>query len=191
MSIRIFLQRFVGWFFQPWGQKVLFSPNPLLRSVLVGVLASLSIFAAARTLFSSTNDLRGRSVASVFISPDERIVKERQESWTITGQCFSQTFGQPPEQKHSLVGQSKVCRNWKRVDSYNRFSGWEATEYLYQSGSPESKFGNSRQDALDSVLGRWFEVAKQLMIYLGVFCGLQAGVAVGFSYFQKNRPHPN
>jgi hypothetical protein len=191
VSVRVFLERFVRWFFQPWGHKVLFSSNPLLRSVLVGVLASLSIFATARTLFSSTNDLRGRSVASVFISPDEQIVKAREESWTITGQCFSQAFGQPPEQRHSLVGQSKVCRNWKNVDPYNRFSGWEATEYLYQSGSPEIKFGNSRQDALESVWGRWFEVAKHLMIYLGVFLGLQAGIAVGFSYFQRNRPQPN
>ena len=179
-------------FLQPWSTVHKPQISSLTKAVIVGCMVSVSVLAAGWTLFSSSSDLRNRSVFSVLVSPDYRFIEAVPDRLSRIGTCSQYSFNKPVDSKETDILRLPIfyCRGWILDESSFSMSGylkhWTATKYEPVRGHPSYRLGSSRNDALSHAKDVWVNVGSSLLMPIVVLLVMQMGVLVGYQYFRRS-----
>ena len=189
------LTKIVKYLLQPWSTVCRPRISSLAKAVIVGCSVSFMLWAVGWTLFSSSSDLKHRSVASVLINPDVRIIEKLSPSLIRDGNCETYSITKPnpgylPDSEPTVFGEISrpECGEWTSGDFTQGVgpSRWVAPKYKRVEGSPAYSVGNSRSDALERVKDVWVDAASSFITPLIVLLVMQLGVLVGYQYFRRS-----
>lgn len=187
-------KKFLKFFLQPWTTAHRPQISSLAKAVIVGCSVSLALWAVGWTLFSSSEDLNNRSVASVLINPDVRTIKAQPAQLIRNGTCETYSISKPnpgylPSSEATVFGETRPqCGEWTSGD-YSLGAGpsrWVAPKFKRVAGWPSQSVGHSRSDAIGHATEVWFNAGSSLLMPLVVLLVMQMGVLVGYQYFRRS-----
>ncbi len=183
------LKKMLKLFLQPWSGIYKPQISSFTKAVVLGGSVSLMLLSVGWTLFSSSEDLRNRSVVSVLLSPDYRFIEDVPEQWIAIGTCSELTH------RKLFTGRyfdGTYCRKWietKRPSLWNPYSidsSWSATKYRNVPREYARVLGSSRSDALGHAKDVWVNAGSSLLMPIVVLLVMQMGVLAGYQYFRRS-----
>lgn len=142
----------LGAFLWPWPLlfKKLFSRR--IQALFVGILASFSVFVFVWVLFVEQNSLSNRTIASVLITPDFKVVSEGTSYKEVRLSENCQMFSAiKPSEIVDLTKSGPICKGWIQTDEMPfGIREWTASKYQVTQSSPRITNGNSRTEAWEA-----------------------------------------
>lgn len=142
----------LGEFFFPWPKLVRKHFSRRIQASIFGILVSLSVFVLIWVLFVGQNSLSNRTIASVLITPDFKVVKAGTDfkETRLSENC--RAYGAiRPRETMNLMKSGPVCRGWaQNGQGPYGLKEWVASQYQITQSSPRITEGNSRSDAWET-----------------------------------------
>jgi hypothetical protein len=150
--ISLLVVQALGGFIYPWPKLVRKYFSRRIQASIFGILVSLSVFVLIWVLLIGQNSLSNRTVASVLISPDFKVVKAgtAYKETRLSENCRS--YGaERPRETITITKSGPVCRGWaQNGQGPYGLREWVASQYHITQFSPRITKGNSRSDALET-----------------------------------------
>ncbi len=150
--ISLLVVQALGGFFYPWPKLVRKYFSRRIQASIFGILVSLTVFVVIWVLFVGQNSLSNRTIASVLIAPDFKVVQAgtRYKEVNLFENCrvFSAI---KPSEINDLKKNGPVCKGWVQIDQWPYgIREWVASKYQVTQSLPRITKGNSRTDAWET-----------------------------------------